>query len=426
MEDSGSHYLLIFVCLILSAFFAGSETAFFSLSRIQLKKLEKDNSFSTKTIFRLLKKPRQLLITILLSNTFVNVFASSIAAVIAVDIGERLQLTSKFFSLSVEIVIMTSLLLFFGEIIPKLFAYSKAETIAGLSGIILEIIKTVLFPIVKMLEYISMIFSKKTFVYNPDNSISSEEFRNLLISKNSTHQLEENEKRIIDSIFRFSSTEVREVMVPRVDIIGAEVSYGIEGIKKIIIDSGYSRIPVYKKSIDDIIGVIYAKDILLNPEKKTISSLLRKAFFVTENMKIQYLLNQFQTKKVQIAVVVDEYGGTSGLISIEDILEQLVGEIMDEYDEEPPMLTKIGDSEYLVNGMHSIDELNREFGLDIDEEAYDNVAEFLYDEMNKVPTKNEVYKYKEQVVFTISQVKRQRITNVRMKIYPAKVEEDEI
>jgi CBS domain containing-hemolysin-like protein len=200
-----------------------------------------------------------------------------------------------------------------------------------------------------------------------------------------------------------------------VDITGIEITSSINDAKQAVIKSGYSRIPVFKKTIDEIIGIIYAKDLILNPEKTTINSIQRKVTFVPENMKIQALLNQFQSKKKQIAIVVDEYGGTSGLVTLEDILEQLVGEIMDEYDNEKPMITKLTDDSYLISAMVQISELNREFNLTLNEE-FDNLAEFLCSELNHIPVKNEQYIHEESVEFVITQIKKQRINFVKMRL----------
>jgi CBS domain containing-hemolysin-like protein len=204
-------------------------------------------------------------------------------------------------------------------------------------------------------------------------------------------------------------------MVPRVDITGVEFASSIDEVKKAIIDSGYSRIPVYKKTLDEIIGIIYAKDLILSPEKSSIKSIQRKVTFVPENMKIQTLLNQFQSKKRQIAIVVDEYGGTSGLVTLEDILEELVGEIMDEYDNEQPMITQMAENNYLVSAMIQVSELNREFDLNLNEE-FDNLAELLCSELNHIPVRNEKYVHEDMVEFVITQVKKQRVNFVRMKI----------
>lgn len=401
--------------LIISAFFSGSETAFFSLTKIQIKKIEKNNNQSSRRILRLLKNPRELLIIILLGNTIVNVAAASSAAYIAIEIGENYLQQFQSLLIIIEIFIMTILLLIFGEIAPKLLAFSSPEKTARSSSLILEIIKYLLWPIIKILELISSIFSvNKSKVEQTD--ITSEDFKNLIQSKITQHSLEENEKRIITSIFRFSSTDAKNIMTPRVDIAGVDTSEGLQKIKDVIISSGHSKIPIYKTNIDNIIGIIYAKDIILNPKKQSISSLLRPPLFVTENTKIQNLLNKFKKRKIQIAIIVDEYGGTEGLITLEDILEELVGEIRDEYDNEKPNIVKQNNDIFSINGMYSISELNEKFILDIDEDKYDNLAEFIYDNFNKVPEENESFIYKDLVKFTVKRIKARRIQYITLEV----------
>jgi len=309
---------------------------------------------------------------------------------------------------------MTFIILLFGEITPKLLAYSSPVKLAGFSSFILEIIKYALFPVIKILELISSFFSKN--ISSSEANLTSADFKNLINSRSTKESLEETEKKIIASIFRFSSTVAKEIMTPRVDIKAIESAEGLKKLKESIITSGHSRIPVYKKNIDNIIGVIYAKDIILNPDKNSIPALLRAPLFITENVKIQKLLNQFKRKKIQIAFIVDEYGGTSGLLTLEDILEELVGEILDEYDKEKPEIAEISKNEFLVSGMFSIPELNERFSLNINEEKYDNLAEFLYDNFNKVPEKNENFTFENKVKFTISNVKAQRIIYAKMKL----------
>ncbi|MCK4311352.1 MAG: HlyC/CorC family transporter [Candidatus Cloacimonetes bacterium] len=415
MDDSFA-FIAIIGFLLLSAFFSSSETAFFSLSKIQLKKIKKKKTRSSRRIFRLLRNPRELLIIILLGNTIVNVAAASTAAIIAISIGNKyLSHLSQSLIMAVEICVMTILLLIFGEITPKLVSFSSPEKVARFSSFFLEIIKYLLWPIIKILEFISSLFSTRKDTLQPAN-LTSEDFKNLIKSRATQDSLEENEKKIITSIFRFSSTLAKEIMIPRVDIIAIDSSEGLTKVKEQIIQSGYSRIPIYKKNIDNVIGIVYAKDIILNPTKQALTSFIRPPLFITENVKIQNLLNQFKSTKIQIAIVVDEYGGTAGLLTLEDILEELVGEIMDEYDKEKPMISRLSENEYLISGMYSIAELNEEFNLNIDEEEYDNLAEFLYDNFNKVPLKDESFIYENCAKFIITNIKAQRIHYAKMKL----------
>lgn len=414
--DETFSFLAIIGFLILSGFFSGSETAFFSLSKIQLKKFEKGKTKAERRIFRLLGNPRELLIIILLGNTIVNVAAASTSTLIAISIADKyFQNLPHTALLTIQIALMTTLLLIFGEITPKLIAFSSAEKVAVFSSFFLLLIKYILWPVIKLLELISKLFSSRKTLESSSN-LTSEDLKNLIKSKAAQASLEEKEKKIISSILRFSSTIAREIMIPRVDIIAVEDVEGLSAVREQIIESGHSKIPVFKHNIDSIIGVIYAKDLILHPEKKNLNSYLRPPLFITENTKIQNLLNQFKTHKIQIAVVVDEYGGTSGLITLEDILEELVGEIMDEYDKEKPMISRENESEFLISGMYSIAELNEEFELNIDNDEYDNLADFLYDNFNKVPKRNESFVYEDKVIFTITNIKGHRIQYAKMQL----------
>jgi len=399
--------------LIISGFFSGSETAFFSLTKLQLKQLESNRTPASIRIFNLLKYPNQLLILILLGNTLANVAASATAALIAIQVGNALQM-GKWVVMSLQVILMTFVLLLLGEITPKLLAFTSPVKFAKFSSSILVYLRIILWPLIKVLEFISNLFSSGK--EHRHSNITAEELKHILHSSNSRTELEDSEKDIISSIFRFSTTEAREIMTPRVDMITSELSDGIEAVKQCIIDSGHSKIPIYNQTIDNIVGFVYGKDILLSKGHKTINSLLREAFFITENTKIQNLLNQFQTNQFQVAVVVDEYGGTSGLITLEDILEELVGEIMDEYDSESLPIVELAADKFQISGTVAISELNDKFGLGIDPESYDNLAEFIYDKFNRVPAKNETLKLSSKFKFTISNIKEQRINYVLLQI----------
>ena len=424
--DESLQYLFLIGLLLLSAFFSGSETAFFSLTKIQLKKYEKNQHASIKRIKRLLSNPKALLILILLGNTVVNVAASSTAAVIAIEIGEKFfGENTHGFAIFFEIVIMTTLLLIFGEITPKLLAYNSPEKFCRRASLPLLILSYVLYPLTKLLEKINNIFSKHTGELPDNTSITSEDLKNLLNSKNTDHPLEDSEKEIIKSIFRFfSGTKACEIMTPRIDIVAIEETESIDTLRECFLKSGHSKIPVYKKNIDNIIGFVYAKDVILNPEKNSIRSLLRQSNYVTENSQISTLLNLFRRRKRQIALVVDEYGGTSGLLTMEDIMEELVGEILDEYDKEGPTISKVNDTEYIISGMVTISELNQKFELDIPEDKYDNLAEFLYDNFNRVPVRFDSYAYGDRVEFVVTNIKTRRINYVRLKILAADTDQN--
>jgi putative hemolysin len=409
---------LIFVILILcSAFFSASETAFFSLNKIQISMLNNSERKRDLRILKILKKPRRLLITILLGNTLVNVGASTTATIIAIQLAERLQDSVPLF-VTIQIICTTIVLLLFGEVTPKMLAFSRPTAFAGFSSLIIYGLDFILYPIIIILEWLSNLISKKDNIESQfEHNFTSEDFKNLITSKSSNHPLDENEKKIIASIFRLSTTELREIIVPRVDVVAVEESSNLDDLRLVLMESGYSRIPVYREHIDEIVGIIYAKDLILYPEKKTVKELMRAPYYVTENMKVQVLLNQFKSKKLQIAIVVDEYGGTSGLITLEDIMEELVGEIQDEYDEdEPPMIHKLNDQDYIVNGMYGIGDLNHEFGFGIDTALYDNIADFLLAQFNKIPKRGDTITIEDKVNFLITNIKGQRIHYVKMRL----------
>lgn len=390
--DDGSAFLLILILLLFSAFFSGSETAFFSLSRIYLKKLEKKNTASARRILNLLRNPRRLLITILLGNTFANMAVSSLAALLALQFARNLNLSPSPV-VTAQVILTTLVILIFCEIIPKLIALSAANVYAQASSLPLQIIKYILMPVVWVIEKISLLTSRK---HGADkhltDQLTTEEFHNLIQSETSHHSLDEHEKRMLVGLFRFREAKLKEIYVPRVKVRAIEESQSIDELRDLIISSGFSRIPVYRETIDDIRGVIYVKDLILYPEKNRIADIMRPAWFVTENMKVQNLLNQFKTRKLQMAVVVDEYGGTSGIISLEDILEEIVGEIHDEFDQaETPEITRIDEKTYKLTGIYNIRQFNQEFSTDIDPDEFDNVAQFLLSEFNHVPAAGETH-----------------------------------
>jgi len=414
--DDGKAFIII-VLFALSAFFSASETALFSLSRVYLKKLENSDGSNAKRILKLLRRPRHLLITMLLGNTFVNMAISSFGAFLALTIARDYNY-SQTSVIAVQIAITTILILFLGEIIPKLIALATADVLSGLISFPMMIIQYILYPMVWLLEKFSALISKKqAFDHHLGLHFTHEEFHNLIQSESSSRSLEEHEKKMLVGLFRFREAEIKEIYVPRVKITAIEESQSVEELKDIIVASGYSRIPVYRENIDDIVGIIYVKDLLLYPEKKTIQEFLRPVWFVTENMKVQSLLNQFKQKKLQVAVVVDEYGGTSGIISLEDILEEIVGDIRDEYDkDEIPELIKKDEHTYVLSGMYSVRQFNQEFSSEISVEDYDNLAEYLLAHFNHVPSVGESLKIDDHILLTVMDSDEKSIKQIQLEL----------
>jgi len=412
--DDGKAFIII-VLLAFSAFFSGSETALFSLSRIYLKKLENTGGSSARRILNLLKRPRQLLITLLLGNTFVNMAISSFGALIAIQVSRYYGINPSL-AISVQVVLTTLIILFFGEILPKLTALSTADSFSKFISLPLLLIRSILFPIVWVLERFSNLISRRQSLdKHLGAQFTHEEFHNLIQSESSSRGLEEHEKRMLVGLFRFKDAEIKEIYVPRVKITAIEENQSLDELKEVILASGYSRIPVFRESIDEIVGIIYVKDLLLYPEKTTIKALMRPVWFITENMKVQSLLNQFKQRKLQLAVVVDEYGGTSGIISLEDILEEIVGDIRDEYDkDETPELVKNEDGSYILSGNYSVRQFNQEFNCEIPVDEYDNLAEFLLAHFNHVPQVGEELVFEENLRFRILDSDEKSIKQIQL------------
>nr|MDK2851046.1 magnesium and cobalt exporter, family [Candidatus Cloacimonadota bacterium] len=390
----------------------------FSLSRVYLKKLENSGSKSGKMVIRLLTRPKRLLVTLLLCNTFVNMAISSFSTLLALHLAEVYGWNISY-TITIQIILVTTVILIFGEIVPKLIALSLANEISLWIAYPLHIIQFILTPVVWIFEKLSVAISRKGSIDPHVNQrFTHEEFNNLIQSESTSGSLEEHEKRMLVGLFRFREAEISEIYVPRVKITAIEENQSLEELKALAISSGYSRIPVYRDTIDNIIGIIYVKDLLLYPEKKSLTELMRPAWFITENMKVQSLLNQFKLKKLQVAIVVDEYGGTSGIISLEDILEEIVGEIQDEYDsDEIPEFTKISDEIYEISGNFSVRQFNQEFSREISVEEYDNMAEFLLAQFNHVPEVGEEYSLDENLKLEILDSDERSIKKIRVRCY---------
>lgn len=414
--DTKSLYLVVFI--LLSAFFSGSETAMFSLSRVYLKKLENSGGKSARMVLKLLLRPKRLLVTLLLCNTFVNMAISSFSTMIAYEMAKN-QGWDLSLTITIQIILVTIVILIFGEIVPKLLALALANQISLLVAYPISVIQFLLSPVVWVFESLSKAVSRKGSIDRKiGQRFTHEEFHNLIQSESSSGSLQEHEKRMLVGLFRFREAEISEIYVPRVKITAIEENQSLDDLRELVLENGYSRIPVYRETIDDVIGIIYVKDLLLFPEKQSLTELMRPVWFVTENMKIQTLLNQFRLKRLQVAVVVDEYGGTSGIISLEDILEEIVGEIQDEYDaDEIPEFIKLEDGSFLVSGNYSVRQFNQEFSREISVEEYDNMAEFLLAQFNHVPLVGELWSLDESLEFEVLDSDEKSIKQIRVKCH---------
>jgi putative hemolysin len=425
--DNPNNFIILIieaVCLlgflILSAFFSGSETALFSLNKLQLKKMQKEESgWRVNSIIKLLNDPQKTLITILTGNMFVNIAASSLATYLAIKLFGNV-------GIGIAGGIMIFMILVFGEIVPKSLAISNAETIAKKIARPVEIISSFLFPLIFFFKIIInalyYFFGKKRV--KEKKEITEEDLITLINVGKDEGVIEEEEKKMIRNIFEFGDTMVKEVMVPRVDMACIPSEAKLNSILRLIKKMGHSRIPVYKETIDNIIGILYTKDLLVvyeqwykSKEKFDLKKIIRRAYFVPENKKIDDLLDIFQRDKIQIAIAIDEYGGTAGLVTMEDVVEEIVGEIIDEYDKETKLYEIIDNNTVIADGIISIDKINELLNIEIPENDFETLGGFIYDLMGRVPNKNETIEYK-NIQITIEQVVKNRIIRVIIKKFP--------
>ncbi len=411
--------ILMGLFLVLSGFFSSSETALFSLSRMYLKKLENSKKWSSRYVPQLLKHPQQLLITILLGNTIVNVTFASVAAMIALDITHSVPGASAVLALVVEIILATVIVLIFGEVVPKLFAIQYAEKYSTIIALPVGFFKIILFPIVKILELFTNIFTKGTDhgLMDSNIKITSEDIKSIVHDEApDLVDIHREEREMLNSAFEFSDTKVKEILTPRIDITAVEIEDGFDNLIQVIKETGFSRIPIYRGTIDNIIGMVYSKDIILNlGSQKRIKDLMRPCYFIPENMKLSFILSYFRKNKIHLAVVVDEYGGTTGLVTLEDVLEEIVGEILDETDVEKIDIKPITQNEYVIDCSTDFNDVCKKFGLEVDDQ-FDSFSGFLYHLFGKIPKAGETVIFKDKYKFTVESIDGQRMTAVRLNI----------
>lgn len=361
--------ILGILLLFCSAFVSASEVAFFSLEPQDIDDLRQKENSRASNVLKLLEYPQKLLATILISNNFVNVAIIILITYFSTSLFDFSM--SPILGFVIQSVVITFLLLLFGEIMPKVYATQYPMRMALFAASTLLTLEKILSPFVTLLVKSSAIM--KTEKVKSRNNISMDELSQAL---ELTSDTEEDEKDMLEGIIKFGNIQVADIMRSRVDIVSVDMKSSYKELMRIIVESGYSRIPVFADSHDNIKGLIYSKDLLPHLEKPDNfrwQTLIRPAYFVPESKKIDDLLKEFQESKVHLAIVVDEYGGTSGLVTLEDILEEIVGDISDEYDDEEKMYVKVDDTTYVFEGKMLLNDFYKV--TDIDESVFEKVTE---------------------------------------------------
>ena len=414
--------IILVLLFISSALISGAEVAFFSLSQTDLNELSNESK-EANIIVTLLEKPRKLLATILIINNFINILIVLLFASLSETFFGNFQyeIDLYFFAISIrfllEIVLVTFLILLFGEVLPKVYASRNALRFSQKMSKFIRVINGVLTPFSLPLISLTKFIEKKLGNKNSNFSVETLSQALELTSEGATTK---DEQKILEGIVNFGNTETVQIMKPRIDIFALSDEEDYEIVLHKILENGYSRNPVYKENIDNIIGVLYAKDLLAHLNKKNFKwqSLVREAFFVPENKKLDDLLDDFRDRKNHLAIVVDEYGGTSGLVTLEDVIEEIVGDINDEFDDDDLQYSKIDVNNYIFEGKTTIKDfckvLNDEDEAIFEEEKGESetLAGFILEISGKFPKKGEKINFK-NYTFTIEAIDKKRIKQIK-------------
>jgi CBS domain containing-hemolysin-like protein len=411
-----------FILIFLSAFFSGSETAFMSVNRVKIKEKVQRGDEHAEKVDKLLQNQTRLLTTILIGNNLVNIAASSIATALSIELfGSK--------GVGIATGVVTLLILIFGEITPKSLGNNRASDYAKAAAVPLYYLEIILSPFIYLFTKIVNLFVKDKNLIS-SAFLSEEEIRRFVNVSQREGVIKETEQEMIQSVFDFDDTLVKEIMIPRIDMVCIEKNASLTELIKLGVEKGHSRIPVFEESIDNIIGLIYIKDLLelILAEKKEvdIEKFVKPIYFIPEGKPINQLLSEMKDRKEHMAIVVDEYGGTSGLITIEDLLEEIVGDIQDEFDLEKSYIEVIDDNKLLLDGRVDIEEINKYLKEPLAEsDDYETVSGLVLYYLNRLPVQGEKLKL-ENVTFIIESIVDNRIRKIKLiSEAELKLEEDE-
>lgn len=417
----GIQFAILILGLVFSAVFSGSEVAFFSLSnRMEdLAQGEKPNPADHR-ILVMLDKPRRLLATILIGNTFTNIMASVMAAVITGSLLGLIGL-SEVLVYAIEVVVLTFMILILSEITPKIIAINNPLQVSRRLSVFIYSLFILLKPIAKILAESAILLER--YLPKPTSKMTSEDIKTMAEVSEKEGSIKEDEREIIENVIEFGTIIAREIMTSRVNVIGVSVTDSLQDVLKIIKEHSLSRMPLYDNDLDTILGVIYAKDVLpyLNKGEeypslnwKTIS---RKALFIPATKKLDDLLRDFQKEKTHMAVVVDEYGGTEGLVTMDDILEEIVGDIIDDEGEEVTLFTRFKNGIYIFDAKIDLDDMEDvlECELTTEEDDYETLGGLIYHLTESLPTVGVRVQFK-NLELTVHSVQNNRIKKVRVKV----------
>jgi len=413
--------VVLVILLVLSSLFSGSEVALFTLDAGQKEDLANADDAASKRVTRLLHHPRTVLVTILIMNTIVNVGAAITAALMTHEVATANN-WHPVVTVVVEVIVLTFVILVVSEITPKLIASRQPIQFSKRMSGLLNLLHRFFLPVSSLLAKSMAAFHGR--FEGLGERISAEDLKTIAEIGEASGTLERDERALIHSIVEFGETSVREIMISRLDIVALNVTATVTEAIDVIRDSGHSRMPLYVEHLDNILGVVYAKDLLRfkteNPENAEIdwTRLARPAIFVPLGKMLDDLLSDFQAKRTHIALVVDEYGGTAGLVTLEDVLEEIVGEIRDEHDEgEEELIEKVSSTEYLVDAKIDLDDFNEALGLETDTEQFDfeTLGGLIFHLAREIPDQGDTFTH-EHLQLEVAEVDNNRIVQVRVTL----------
>lgn len=404
-------FIILFILILLSGFFSSSETALVSLSKIRLRQMVDEGVKNSDLVSKLIDKPNKLLGAILIGNNIVNIAASALATSISIDIwGNK--------GIAISTGAMTLLVLIFGEVTPKSLAAQNSEKTALKVAKPIYLITVVLSPIIYVITSITNVLIKLMGgnISKTQPLITEDELKTIVNVSHEEGVLEVGETKMIYNVFEFGDSQAKDVMTPRTNMVALSVNSSYKDLVELFKEETFSRLPIYEEDIDDIIGVLHVKDLIFSIEDRdnfNVRDYLRPAFFTYEFKSTQELFQQMRDNNYPTAIILDEYGGTAGMITTEDLVEEIVGEITDEYDEGNEEIIVIKEDEYIVDGSMKIDLLNDLIGTNIESEDFDSIGGFVIGIVGRFPDEDEVIEY-ENLKFIIEKSEKNRIEKMRI------------
>lgn len=426
--DSGGLWIqvvILFILLSISAFFSAAETALTSISKVRVRHLKEEGVKGASVLEKLISEPKKLLSTVLVVNNIVNIAATSISTSVMVGLfGSQ--------GVAWATAIMTVLILVFGEVTPKTLASNNKEGVSLAVAKILNLSIVIFAPLVFLINLMTTLIFKILRIEDddPKSLVTEEELKAMVNFSHEEGVLEQEEKAIIDNVFEFGDMKAENAMIQRIDMVTVSADANYDEVLNLFKEEKMSRFPVYRGNIDDIVGILNIKDIifLTDEEEETfkVEDYMRDVFFTYEFKKISQLLEEMKLAKTQIAIVLDEYGGTSGLLTIEDLVEVLVGDIEDEYDEHEDEIVKISNNEYIVDGSTKISDVNEYLHKDIESGEFDSIGGYIIGYLNRLPIEGEEIELNNFIRVKVLSLDKNRIAAIRMMIDDIEEIDDEI